>query len=162
MVKVIVYSDGASRGNPGPSGAGAVLEDGSGNILQRLKKRLPPTTNNVAEYQGAIVGLQAARAAGATAVELRADSELLIRQLEGTYRVKASHLRPLHDEAMRLLRGFSKVKLTHVPREKNALADRLANEAIDDGGSAQEKGDKHGERRDRQTQLEIPWDEGEA
>lgn len=161
--KVIVYSDGASRGNPGPSGAGAFLTDGSGIEMRRLKRRLPNTTNNVAEYQGAIMGLEAAKAAGSKHVELRADSELLIRQLQGVYKVKAAHLRPLHARASRLLEGFVSVKLTHVPRAKNAIADALANEAIDDGGGlAEEHGDERPKRAQHETQLQIPWVEDET
>jgi ribonuclease HI len=129
---VRVYSDGAARGNPGPAGAGAVLTDGSGKVLARLGRYLGRQTNNVAEYQGLLLGLQHAKELGYREVEVRADSQLLIRQLKGEYAVRHAGLKPLHAEALRLLRGFEKVDLKHVPREENALADEMSNRAIDE------------------------------
>lgn len=127
-----VYSDGAARGNPGPAGAGAVLKDMAGNVVARLGKFLGHQTNNQAEYQGLLLALKHARALGAREVEVFADSELLIRQLGGRYQVKSPTLKPLFDEARRLLGAFSKVKLAHVPRAKNAEADEMSNRAIDE------------------------------
>ncbi|HEY5677807.1 MAG TPA: ribonuclease HI family protein [Myxococcales bacterium] len=129
---VRVFSDGAARGNPGPAGAGAVLTDTSGRVLARLGRYLGRQTNNVAEYQGLLLGLQHAQELGYRAVEVRADSQLLIRQLKGEYAVRHAGLKPLHAEALRLLRGFDKVDLKHVPREENALADEMSNRAIDE------------------------------
>ncbi len=129
---VRVFSDGAARGNPGPAGAGAVLVDASGKVLARLGRYLGRQTNNVAEYQGLLLGLQHARDLGYRAVEVRADSQLLIRQLKGEYAVRHAGLKPLHAEALRLLRAFDEVDLKHVPREENALADEMSNRAIDE------------------------------
>jgi ribonuclease HI len=130
--RVRVYSDGAARGNPGPSGAGAVLVEPSGQVVDRLGKFLGVQTNNYAEYMGLILGLKRARELGASEVEVFADSELMIRQLGGRYQVKSPSLRPLYEEALRLLNDFSRVKLVHVPREMNAAADEMSNRAIDE------------------------------
>src|SRR5439155_21754653 len=121
--KVYVCCDGAARGNPGPAGAGAVIKDASGKVLQRLKKALGKTTNNVAEYKGLILGLRKAQQLGAREVEVRADSELMINQLNGKYAVKAEGLKPLYNEAMALLKSFGDWHAEHVPREENAEAD---------------------------------------
>lgn len=127
-----VYSDGAARGNPGPSGAGAVLIEPSGQVVARLGKYLGTQTNNYAEYMGLLLGLRRAKAMGAKEIEVFADSELLIRQLGGRYQVKSPSLRPLYEEAVKLLNDFSRVKLVHVPREMNAAADEMSNRAIDE------------------------------
>lgn len=127
-----VYSDGAARGNPGPSGAGAVLTDPEGKVLARVGKFLGRQTNNYAEYMGLIIGLKHARELGAREVDVHADSELMIRQLGGRYQVKSPTLRPLYDEAVRLLKGFARVRLVHVPRELNREADEMSNRAIDE------------------------------
>jgi len=128
-----VYSDGASRGNPGPAGAGAVLTDKEGEVVERLGRFLGEQTNNQAEYAGALLGLRRARALGACSVELLADSQLLIRQLQGAYRVKNPGLLPLYREALALLEQFSEVSLVHIPREQNGEADAMSNRAIDEG-----------------------------
>lgn len=130
--KVRVFSDGAARGNPGPAGAGAVLLDERGHVLARLGRFLGKQTNNVAEYQGLLLGLRHAKELGAREIDVRADSELMIRQLEGRYQVKHPGLRPLHAEAMRLLRLFDKHTLRHIPRAENGLADEMSNRAIDE------------------------------
>jgi ribonuclease HI len=130
--RVRVYSDGAARGNPGPSGAGAVLVEPSGQIVDRLGKFLGVRTNNYAEYQGLLLGLKRARELGVREIEVFTDSELLIRQLGGRYQVKSASLRPLYEEALKLLNGFSRVKLVHVPREMNSAADEMSNRAIDE------------------------------
>jgi ribonuclease HI len=127
-----LYSDGAARGNPGPSGAGAVLVNTSGQVVARLGKFLGRQTNNYAEYMGLLLGLRRAREMGAREIEIFADSELLIRQLGGRYQVKSPSLRPLYEEAMRLLNDFYRVKLVHVPREMNQAADEMSNRAIDE------------------------------
>ena len=129
--RVRVFSDGAARGNPGPAGAGVVL-DPRGRVLARVGKFLGKQTNNVAEYEGVILGLKSAKELGATEVEVRADSLLLIRQLEGAYQVKNAALKALHAKAKQLLRSFERVDLRHVPREENTLADEMSNRAIDE------------------------------
>ncbi|HVP61354.1 MAG TPA: ribonuclease HI family protein [Myxococcaceae bacterium] len=130
--KLRVASDGAARGNPGLAGAGAVLFDVEGNVLERLGKFLGRQTNNVAEYQGLLLGLRRARELGAEELEVVADSELIIRQLSGAYQVRSPALRELHTEALTLLKAFRKVKLVHVPRAQNAEADEMSNRAIDE------------------------------
>ena len=130
--KLRVASDGAARGNPGPAGAGAVLFDEQGHVLERLGKFLGRQTNNVAEYQGLLLGLRRAHELGAEELEVVADSELMIRQLSGAYQVRAPALRELHAEALSLLKAFRKVKLVHVPRSENAEADEMSNRAIDE------------------------------
>jgi ribonuclease HI len=127
-----LYSDGAARGNPGPSGAGAVLVEPGGQVVAKLGKYLGHQTNNYAEYMGLLLGLRHARSLGAKEIEVFADSELLIRQLGGRYQVKSPSLRPLYEEAVKLLNDFSRVKLVHVPREMNAAADEMSNKAIDE------------------------------
>lgn len=131
-VRMRVYSDGAARGNPGLSGAGAVLVEPNGQVVDRLGKFLGVQTNNFAEYMGLILGLRRARQLGVREVEVYADSELMIRQLGGRYQVKSPTLRPLYEEALKLLNDFSRVKLVHVPREMNAAADEMSNRAIDE------------------------------
>lgn len=128
----VLWTDGASRGNPGPAGIGAILKSESGEVLYTGSEYLGHATNNVAEYKAVLLGLLGALGQGIQRLELRADSELLIKQLRGEYRVKSPGLRPLYDEARRLLSRFSQVTLTHVRRELNGEADRLANQGIDD------------------------------
>jgi ribonuclease HI len=130
--RVRVFSDGAARGNPGPAGAGAVVMDENGRVLKRLGRFLGKQTNNVAEYEGLLLGLRWALAHGAREVEVRSDSQLLIRQLQGSYAVKNEVLRRLHGEALALLRAFDKHELSHVPREENAAADEMSNRAINE------------------------------
>lgn len=130
--KLCVFSDGAARGNPGPAGAGAVLTREDGQIVDRSGKYLGSQTNNYAEYMGLLLGLQRALVFGAREVEVFADSELMIRQLQGRYQVRAPNLRPLFEEARALLKNFTRVSLKHIPREKNAAADEMSNRAIDE------------------------------
>ena len=132
VTRVRVYSDGAARGNPGPAGAGAILVEPSGQVLDRIGKFLGTQTNNFAEYSGLLLGLKRARELGVSEVEVFADSELMIRQLGGRYQVKSASLRPLFDEALKLLNHFERVKLVHVPREMNRAADEMSNRAIDE------------------------------
>ncbi|MEW5743103.1 MAG: ribonuclease HI family protein [Myxococcota bacterium] len=132
LSRVRVYSDGAARGNPGPSGAGAVLVEPSGQVVDRLGKFLGHQTNNYAEYMGLLLGLRRAKELGVAEVEVFADSELMLRQLGGRYQVKSPSLRPLYQEALRLLNDFERVKFVHVPREMNRAADEMSNRAIDE------------------------------
>jgi ribonuclease HI len=129
--RVIINCDGAARGNPGPAGAGAIVVDENGAVLAEVAEGLGETTNNVAEYTAVIRGLEEAKRLGAHEVLLRSDSLLLINQLTGRYRVKASHLQPLHGRVRSLMHDFAKVDLEHVPRERNVAADRLANLGVD-------------------------------
>ncbi len=128
--------DGGSRGNPGPGAIGVVLEDADGRIVETLGRTIGVCTNNVAEYRALLAGLELARSVGAQELEVLADSELLVRQLNGEYRVKNEGLKPLHQEALGWLGQFPRVSLRHVPRAENAEADRLVNKALDDAASA--------------------------
>jgi ribonuclease HI len=132
LTRVVVYSDGAARGNPGPAGAGAVVKSTDGAIVARLGKFLGVQTNNVAEYQGVLLGLTKALQLGAREVAVRADSLLVINQLKGEWKIKNEGLRPLYDDAKQLLRRFDRVVLQHVPREQNSDADEMSNRAIDE------------------------------
>jgi len=131
VTRVVVNCDGAARGNPGPAGAGAVVAAEDGTVLAEVAEGLGETTNNVAEYTAVIRGLEEAKGLGAREVLLRSDSQLLINQLTGRYRVKAPHLQPLHRQVRDLMRSFDRVDLEHVPRERNAAADSLANLGVD-------------------------------
>jgi ribonuclease HI len=126
MSKVIIYSDGASKGNPGASGIGVVLSDQEGKMLAEISEFVGVTTNNVAEYKALIRGLEEAIKLEADEVEISTDSELLARQISGVYKVKAPHLKELHALVISLLRTFRKVSISHVMREHNRLADKLA------------------------------------
>jgi ribonuclease HI len=130
--RVRLYSDGAARGNPGLAGAGAVLVEPSGQVVDRLGKFLGTQTNNYAEYMGLLLGLRRARELSVREVEVFADSELMLRQLGGRYQVRSPSLRPLYEEALSLLNDFERVKLVHVPREMNRAADEMSNRAIDE------------------------------
>ncbi len=132
--KCIVNIDGASRGNPGKAGAGAVIKDVEGRVLKALKKYLGTTTNNIAEYSALLVALKGAADLGCGEIEVLADSELLVKQINGVYKVRSEDLRPLYEEAVALLKGFKSYKVRHVYREQNSAADKLANEAIDSAG----------------------------
>lgn len=125
------YCDGASRGNPGLAGAGVVLMDPNGAVREQLREFLGQVTNNVAEYRGLLLGLKKARELGIKKIRVFSDSELLVRQINGSYRVKQPHLLVLWQEAHRELQQFTSFEVTHVPRELNREADRLSNEAID-------------------------------
>jgi ribonuclease HI len=132
--ELLIYSDGGSRGNPGPAAIGAVVLDPSTDpptVLATVSERIGVATNNVAEYSALVAGLEAARKFPARRVRVRADSQLLIRQLEGRYKVKTAHLRPLLDEARALLAEYDEVELAHVRRELNTDADALVNAALD-------------------------------
>ncbi|MBU4564316.1 MAG: ribonuclease HI family protein [Desulfarculus sp.] len=130
-LSLTLHSDGGSRGNPGPAGAGAVLYDDQGQEVAALSRYLGRTTNNEAEYQALLLGLNEAKRLGAARLTVKMDSELIVRQLEGKYRVKAPGLKPMYDQAKRLLQGFASVTILHVRREFNKRADELANQAMD-------------------------------
>jgi len=128
---LVVRCDGAARGNPGPASVGAVVQDAEGTTLLEVSERIGYATNNVAEYTAVIRGVEEARRLGATAVHLLLDSDLLVQQLRGAYRVRSAHLRPLYQRSMELLGGLREWRVDHVPRSENAAADRLANLALD-------------------------------
>ena len=130
-----LFADGAARGNPGPAAYGFVLDTPDGTSLAECGERIGVATNNVAEYRGLIAGLERALALGVRAIDVRMDSELVVRQIDGAYRVRHPGLIPLHARAGELLRRFEHWRIAHVPRAGNARADRLANEALD-GASA--------------------------
>jgi ribonuclease H / adenosylcobalamin/alpha-ribazole phosphatase len=132
-LKVIVEADGGARGNPGPAGWGAVVrEAATGEILLERSDAIGVATNNVAEYQGLIAGLRAAADLGATEVDVLMDSQLVIHQMSGRWKIKHPGLRPLAAQAAALVRRFRAVTWTWIPRERNRDADRLANEAMDE------------------------------
>ena len=129
-----IFIDGGARGNPGPAAAGVVIQDAaSGKFLHEAGYFLGKTTNNVAEYQGLLHALARAQELQAKSIEVHSDSELLVRQINREYRVKTAHLRPLFDEAQRLLAQFDSWSISHLRREDNTLADELANRAMDAG-----------------------------
>ena len=142
MSRFVLHADGAARGNPGPAGAGAVLFDERGEIVAELRRHLGRATNNRAEYEAVVMGLEEARRRGVEEIVVRLDSELIVKQLRGEYRVRNRALAPLAQRAVRLLSEFPSARLEHVPRERNAVADRLANEAIDRGAAV--RGDRGG------------------
>lgn len=130
--RILIYCDGGSRGNPGPAAVGAVVLDADTEaVLTTVSERIGEATNNVAEYQSLIRGLEEAAPFEAAAVHVRADSQLLVRQLEGTYRVKQPHLKQLWARARELLDAYDDVRLEHVRRELNTDADALVNAALD-------------------------------
>ena len=130
--RLILFSDGAARGNPGPAGAGAVLTKVDGSLVARLGKFLGSQTNNHAEYMGLLIGLEEALRLGANEIEVVADSELMVRQLNGVYKVKNAGLKLLFERAQRLLQQFVGYTVRHVPRAQNKLADEMSNRAIDE------------------------------
>jgi ribonuclease HI len=130
-LNVTIHIDGGSRGNPGPAGAGVVLKDDGGAMLYQGGLFIGRATNNVAEYSGLIAGLKAAAELKASKVRVVSDSELLVRQMNGQYRVKNEGLKPLFEQAKRLAEQFSRCEFQHVRRELNKEADHLVNQAID-------------------------------
>jgi ribonuclease HI len=126
-----IHADGASRGNPGEAGIGAVIADPQGRTVKELKRFLGMVTNNVAEYRAVICALEKAWQLGVAKVRVYLDSELVVRQLRGEYRVREAHLQTLHQQAMETLHRFAQYSIHHIPREQNRRADQLANEAID-------------------------------
>ena len=127
--------DGGSRGNPGPAGYGVRIEREDGSVVE-LKEALALATNNVAEYTGLLAALRWAVANGIATLHIRSDSELLVKQMKGQYRVKNAGLQPLYEEAVALTRQIGRVTFEHVRREFNTDADRLANEAMDEAASS--------------------------
>ncbi len=157
---VVAHIDGGARGNPGPAGYGAVLEDEQGHPVAQLSQYLGHRTNNYAEYAGLIGVLEYARREGHANLEVRSDSELLVRQMRGHYKVKSPELRPLYERARELSRGFAWFAIEHVPRGKNRDADRLANQAMDEGSGKPKLREVMGVVRDGVVELEGELPEG--
>jgi ribonuclease HI len=130
-VKLVVHVDGGSRGNPGPAAAAAVLSTPDGDVVDEAAVTLGRATNNVAEYRGLLLGIERAKALGATEIEIVNDSELVAHQVNGRYKVKHPDMKPLHAEALAALRGFERWSVRPVPRAQNAEADALVNQALD-------------------------------
>lgn len=131
MSRVIVNVDGGARGNPGPAAIGVVLRDDGGAVLEEVGEKIGEATNNVAEYRALLRGIELAAARGAGELELIGDSELVVRQVEGRYKVKNAGMKELHAEVKKALAGFDSWSIRHVRRGENADADRLVNEALD-------------------------------
>ena len=128
-----LYSDGASRGNPGHSGIGVVIKDENNKIVKKVSRYIGQGTNNVAEYIALIVGLEEAAKLGVKALEIFLDSELLVKQIKGVYKVKSEHLKPLVFLVKYLSNSFPEITYKYIPREKNKEADKLASEAVKTG-----------------------------
>ena len=124
--------DGAARGNPGPASYGVVIRDGQGEVVAKLKKYIGRMTNNVAEYYGLIAALDYAESHGIRALCVESDSELMVKQMQGQYKVKSEDLRPLFERAKKMSQGLDSFRIDHVYREQNREADALANEALDE------------------------------
>lgn len=131
--RLIIYTDGASRGNPGPSAIGVVIKDEQGRVIAKISEAIGRTTNNRAEYFALIAGLEEALRLGAERVDLRMDSELIVRQLTGKYRSK--ELKALHKQTHQLLLKFKSYSIQHIPRERNKEADALTRHALRKAGS---------------------------
>jgi ribonuclease HI len=133
VAKLTVNVDGGARGNPGPAAIGVVVRDADGAVLEERGEPIGRATNNVAEYRALLAGIELAAAHGATELELRGDSELVVRQVEGRYKVKSPDMQQLHAEVVRALQPFQSWSIRHVPRAENAAADALVNQALDAG-----------------------------
>jgi ribonuclease HI len=133
MAKLTVNVDGGARGNPGPAAIGAVVRGAAGEILEERGQRIGRATNNVAEYRALLLGIELAAAHGAEELELVGDSELIVRQVEGRYKVKDATMKELHAEVKAALAPFASWSIRHVRREHNADADRLVNATLDGG-----------------------------
>lgn len=131
--KIKIFTDGGARGNPGPAGCGVVMFDEQDQQVGAYKKYLGETTNNVAEYSGVVLAMQEAQKLGAQELDFYLDSELVVKQLNREYKVKNPELAKLFVKIFNLQQSFKEVKYSHVPREMNKLADKLANEAMDEG-----------------------------
>jgi ribonuclease HI len=129
--KVVINVDGAARGNPGPAAIGAVLKDQTGHVIARISQRIGITTNNQAEYQAIINAMEKAIGAGARRIYMKSDSELVVNQINGRYKIKNTALRPLYQKVVQLAGSVENFSITYVPREQNTKADALANKALD-------------------------------
>jgi len=132
--KLTIFTDGGARGNPGPAGIGAVILNGEGKVIAEISEYIGEATNNQAEYKALIAGLAKAKELGASDLEVFLDSELVVKQLNREYRVKDKDLAPLFLEVYNISLGFKKIIFKHIFREKNELADKLVNQALDKAG----------------------------
>ena len=132
-MRVVVNVDGGARGNPGPAAAAAVLSSPDGEVLESRGELIGKATNNVAEYRAMLLGIELAKARGADEVELIGDSELIVRQIRGEWKIKNEPLRELRSEVVKALGDFDSWKVDNVPRERNEAADALVNETLDAG-----------------------------
>jgi ribonuclease HI len=130
METLIACIDGASRGNPGPAGIGILIKDDLGIVRTKLSRYIGDATNNQAEYKALIMALEEVIKLGAEHIDIRMDSELVVRQVQGSYKVKDAKLKPLFNQVKQLLTRFESFTIMHVPREQNKIADALANQAI--------------------------------
>ena len=128
--RVIIFTDGAARNNPGPASIGAIIRDTEGNSINSISRPIGNTTNNQAEYRAVIAALEYALRSGVSQVDMYSDSELIVNQLNGQYRVKEATLKPLYQRVKQLQIQLESFKITHVPREQNEEANRLANMAL--------------------------------
>lgn len=149
-----VNIDGGSRGNPGPAAYGVLIRDPRGEVIARLKKYIGRATNNVAEYYGLIAALDYATSHGIRALRVESDSELLVNQMRGRYKVKSADLKPLFERAQKMARSFESFRIEHVYRERNAEADQLANEALDEtSGTRSRSSDARAENRNASSEA---------
>lgn len=153
---IVIFTDGASRGNPGPAAIGVVIQDEKGKVLDTISLCLGKATNNQAEYRAIIAGLEKALEMNATNVELRSDSELVIRQLSGEYKVKNASLAPLFKKTADLRSRFASFKADYIPRAKNSRADKLANQALDSQKSPGKPLTASAANTRRATQADYP------
>ena len=129
--KVVIHADGAARGNPGPAAIGATIKDENGTLIANISQRIGSTTNNQAEYRAVIAALEKTVNIGARQVTVKSDSELVVKQIQGRYRVKNLALRPLYQKVVQLIGSFEDFSITAIPRTQNTEADKLANKALD-------------------------------
>ncbi len=128
--RLVIFTDGASKGNPGPAAIGAIIKDEQGRLITTISQGIGRTTNNQAEYRAIIAALEKAIRLGASQVDMRSDSELVVRQIKGQYRVKNMMLKPLYQQVKQLQSRLESFTITHIPRQQNEEADRLANIAL--------------------------------
>jgi len=131
MNKVVIYTDGAARGNPGPGAIGVVIKDEAGAVAAKISQRLGVTTNNQAEYQAIIAGLEKAVGLGVKSADVKSDSELVVNQINGRYKIKNTGLRPLYQKVVQLIGQLESFSISYIPRDQNKAADDLANQALD-------------------------------
>lgn len=130
--KVIIHTDGAARGNPGPAAIGATIKDETGNLIARISQRIGITTNNQAEYRAIIAALEKAIGLGTKYVALKSDSKLVVEQINGRYKIKNTVLRPLYQKVVQLIGSLESITISYIPRTRNTEADVLANKALDE------------------------------
>ncbi len=131
LKKAVIYADGASRGNPGPAAIGAIIKDERGRLITSISQRIGRATNNQAEYRAIIAALEEAARLGARQVEIKTDSELVVKQINGEYRVKKATLKPLYQQVKQRQGSLEGFTITHILRQQNIEADNLANRALD-------------------------------